>query len=270
MTIIANKYEVVRKLGKGAFGIVCLAEHIYNKKKYAIKIERQDEHNLLKHEASILHYLQSQKCVNIPFVYNYGVENEHIYLVLSYCTQGLLENNIDNIMEWWNINIQTIEKIHDAGIVHRDLKPDHIMKQDNKWVIIDFGMACSYLDETNRHIEEKKDQTIVGSPNYVSYYVHDGFTPVRRDDILSLFYILWETIFGKIGNMYTFESSKSIVDIDHPYNRTLQERKSWNVLRSFLSESNEFHKFINSIIEHLEQTEFSNRPLYSAFIWNKW
>ena len=57
-TIIANKYEIITKLGQGSFGKVFKGKHIRTGEEFAIKIHHKDIVDVLKHEAKIYKYLQ--------------------------------------------------------------------------------------------------------------------------------------------------------------------------------------------------------------------
>lgn len=52
--IIANQYEVVKKIGAGSFGTIYLAEHVETKKQVAIKTEPQDtKYPMIVYEANV-------------------------------------------------------------------------------------------------------------------------------------------------------------------------------------------------------------------------
>lgn len=275
MNLIAKKYELKECLGKGQFGSVHQAFCIKTKKSFAVKFENEDTfYSSLKHEATVLHYLHSQKCSFIPSIFYYGNYSPYICLVMTYYTVSLKTSKenmkIKDILEWWNHSILVLEAIHKAGIVHRDLKPDHFMKDIHGfWHIIDFGLASSYLID-NEHISLTEKHTIVGSPNYVSVYVHLGYEPVRRDDYISLIYILWEYIYGTFislpnSNEYrNDETTEDIVNIHHPYNEYLHRNKEWKRLYGLLQDSQ--HQVLReemfALLTHAERLQFADKPNY--------
>lgn len=56
--------------------------------------------------------------------------------------------------------------------------------------LIDFGLCLNYKDENGKHFEEEKTSGFRGNLEYASTYILDGFLPSRRDDLISLVYIL--------------------------------------------------------------------------------
>lgn len=271
--IIARKYKILEKVGKGQFGAVskgiCLNTHKY----VAIKIEEQKV-SLLKHEATVLHYLDSQKCKNIPYLYYYGFQKPAIIcIVMSYYSQGSLDiwrpnMDSDDKKNWWNTALDILEHIHKAGIVHRDLKPQHFMRDEqHEWHLIDFGLATSYLDDYHEHIREVPKDQIVGSPNYVSWFVHCGKDVVRRDDFLSLIYILWELVYGSYLQSNLVLENKYSTDVLDAFNVWIKDQKEFSLFFHVLETGNkdEYISFMVSLLSHAESLTFKEKPNYELF-----
>lgn len=281
MNIIAKKYVLTKRLGQGQFGAVCQASCLKTKKLYAVKLESKDvEFSLLKHEATILYHLSSQKCTHIPYIYFYGICNPYVCIVMTYY-EGSLDIHKDQMdleekVIWWNQMLTAISKIHQTGIVHRDIKPQHFMKLAGKseWHLIDFGLATSYMIESRHVIETPKD-SIIGTPNYVSYYVHLGKEHVRRDDFLSLLYIFIELFYENIllSGTDTFETylrqneSTTCLEpthIQYPYNQWLLKQKEWSRLYEILApfEPTPIREAIYFYLTHAERLYFHAKPNY--------
>ena len=97
--------------------------------------------------------------------------------------------------------IEIIWRIHDAGIVHRDIKPENFMfsvsGEEKKLHIIDFGLSRFYMKGTN-HVENTHNRSIVGTIRYISLSVHEGDVYSRRDDIVSIMYVIIYLIKGNL------------------------------------------------------------------------
>ena len=89
--ILFNKYNLTKKIGKGAFGSIYEAKSISSQKLYAIKIEKiKDDSFLLEEEALILSYLN---CNRIPKVKSFGYSGNYMILVME-----LLGKSLDKIL----------------------------------------------------------------------------------------------------------------------------------------------------------------------------
>ena len=274
MILAGGKYKVLETVGQGNFGSVSIGVCIKTQKRVAIKTECENKHSLMKHEATVLHYLQSQNCKNIPFLYYYGYQKPIMYIVMSLYTQGSLDIlrpvlELNEKLFWWNTALSILEHIHKAGIVHRDLKPQHFMRDEHhEWHLIDFGLATSYLNDSQDHIKEEPKDHIVGSPNYVSWFVHGGRDVVRRDDFLSLIYVFWELLYGsylvddmKIENKYC-------PDVLDEFNAWLREQKEFGRFHDQLDNSykhEESNGLMHSLLLHAEQLAFKEKPNYNIF-----
>ena len=241
---------------------------------YAAKMEKPNPIcNTIKHEATVLHYLDTQKCKNVPYLYHYGFSSPYNTIVVSYYSQGSLQTwksviQFEELLDWWNTALTILEHIHKAGIVHRDLKPAHFMRDDNhKWNLIDFGLSSTFLDDSQEHILETPKDNIIGSPNYVSWFVHQGKDVVRRDDVLSLVYIFWEMLYGSYLESPDAIENISSTDVIDPYNIWLRDQKDFERLYLLLKNKNDVMvDFLVSILSHIEYLDFDEKPNYILFM----
>lgn len=97
--------------------------------------------------------------------------------------------------------LEIISRIHDAGIVHRDIKPENFMfsvsEEEKKLHVIDFGLSRFYM-KGNSHVENTYSCSIVGTIRYISLNVHEGNVYSRRDDIISIMYVIIYLIKGNL------------------------------------------------------------------------
>lgn len=207
--LVNKKYKICKKIGRGKFGTIYMGVNTKTNEKVAIKTDNgfPGSHlSLLKHETKILKYLNERGDVNIPLVYWFGPYNNNIVLVMP-CYDyslydGLLNGKKYEIPDINKLCIQlvkTIEYIHNKFVIHRDIKPQNIMIKNGRVYLIDFGFSTFYINEGGEHIPNVITETITGSPKYISWNIHNGNTPSRRDDLISIGYIY---ILLLVGGLY--------------------------------------------------------------------
>ena len=209
-----NKYLVECEIGKGKFGIVYKGSIRKNGKPVAIKME-QKQIATLRYEATILQYLTKSGIDCVPAVHWYGIYREHKYLVMDYYNMtlqhyveamfkkyGRNEKSMEQIDKLFDRMVEIMSMIHKCKIIHRDIKPDNFMIRDSEIYLIDFGMATAVSDDT----VSKEQLHVVGTPTWMSYFVHDGYSPHYRDDLISVgyIYLLWH---GSLPWIKMMESS---------------------------------------------------------------
>ena len=199
--LIANKYKIIAEIGEGAFGKVFKAEHILSKTDVAIKIERNKDSRLLKYEARIYNLISGVN--NVPKIRNFGTEENYTYLVMDLfgsCIDKVVLSNKEKI-EVFIKCIKILSDIHDLGLIHRDIKPDNFLFSNNdgrEIKLIDFGLTKYYINSNKEHLPIKTNKKIIGTINYASLNIHNGFECSRRDDLESLCYTFIKVYCGAL------------------------------------------------------------------------
>jgi casein kinase I family protein HRR25 len=249
--LIANKYKLIEKINNGEFGAIYKGENMRTKELVAIKIEsKMNESNMLKRETQIYQYLG--KAVGIPQVKWYGTTDEYNYMVLPLFGNSLVSKTF-SLLDSFSIGkklVRILGYIHDRGLIHRDIKPDNfVFNQDGTDVyIIDFGLCRKYLDSNNKHIEMKTGKTIIGTPNFVSMNVHNGIEPSRRDDLISVAYIILYLINGGLP----WQTKREIKDI----------KRQKQLILQWCNTPEELIKYIH----YCENLKFDEAPDYEYLI----
>lgn len=219
--LINDRYKLKKRIGSGTFGLVFSATNVNTNETVAIKLEPTAQVDTLTHEAAVLMKLSG--IPGIPNLRYYGVPDHNRYMAID-----LLGKSLQTISSEYKKSVpvgivgmyakqmvQIIWAVHQRGFVHRDIKPPNFMigikknesdenenktENSDKLFLIDFGMSRTYIDDkTNAHRCNKIRTTgIIGTPRYVSIHVHDGCEPSRRDDLISIMYVLVYLVKGRL------------------------------------------------------------------------
>jgi len=287
--MIANKYEILSKIGEGKFGQVFSGKYCKTGGNVAIKIEPVDAPiKMLKHETTILNYLYRNNCRQIPTVYWYGIFHTNPTLIMPFYENSLfdliqlprftMESMIIRKFVWNMIDI--LETVHSLYVIHRDIKPHNFMIHNQDLILIDFGLATIFVDEDKQLIPQKNDKTVImGTPKFVSIHCHEGIEPSRRDDLISVGYIWLMMLSLSIeGNdiglpwetrclVETDNAQNSVFSGNHILHEQNQQRKtlkSWTFLESFCEKLGENH-LLGPILKMLYDLNIEDVPQYSKY-----
>jgi len=202
--LVANKYKLLEKVGSGGCGSVYKGINIRTNEFVAIKMERIS--TLLKNEAKIYQYLGryvGKHVEGIPHIKWYGLYEDKYCIVMNLLGPSLHHYmfqmkkgpmELDEIYAFGRKMVERIHFIHSKDLLHRDIKPENFLldpTSNNQLYLIDFGFAKLYKRD-GKHIPISYGKSMIGSPHFVSMYVHQGIEPSRRDDLESIGYLmLW-------------------------------------------------------------------------------
>lgn len=242
MEIIRDKYIVVQKIGSGKFGDVYKGRDVQSGEPVAIKCELSaSEYSSIKHEVKLMTYLYKNSFKQLPRVYWYGVESPYTFLVMSFYDCCLENCVFDNKMAISCIKI--IRDIHGLFVLHRDIKPANFMMKNGEIFLIDFGLSTFYTNEHGDYVANKHQETITGTPKFVSYNNHCHHTLSRRDDLISLGYMM---MFLKYKGLYW----QGQLDI--------KNQKSWEKISEYLRDDSVLFKYM----DYCYLLEYSQKPDY--------
>ena len=152
-TSTTKNLEIVKLLGKGAFGSVYLAHPVNDKKTlYAVKVIEKVALTTSSRKARacrenvIPRYLNCNH-PNILCVRDYNINNKYVYIVSDYIAdaKNLDQYTLPSFRTGVGIAYQLADGytyMHNKNIAHRDIKPGNVVMDGNKPVIIDFDLAC--------------------------------------------------------------------------------------------------------------------------------
>ncbi|MCL1996025.1 MAG: Stk1 family PASTA domain-containing Ser/Thr kinase [Defluviitaleaceae bacterium] len=211
--VIADRYEIVEKLGVGGMAIVYMAKDLKLDRHVTFKVLKEehltDEFVFSKFntEARAAASLSHQ---NIVSVYDVGVEDNIHYIVMEYIDGITLKELIKMQAPFQNeealgvaIQIaQALTHAHANKIVHQDIKPQNILVTNEGIIkVTDFGIASAQMVTSTT-----TTTSTVGSVHYFSPEQARGRFVDHRSDIYSLGIVIYEMMTGKIP----FEGDSSV------------------------------------------------------------
>lgn len=203
--MLANRYELIRKIGSGGMAVVYQAYDTSLDRQVAIKLLREeyaDDPDFIRRfqkEAKAVARLSHQNIVNI---YDFGESDGVTYLVMEYVEGSTLKEIIAQhgplpISQVIDYSIQIcygMAQAHNQQIVHKDIKPHNIMIDRNHVVkVTDFGIAQAMNNLTMTH-----NKGILGSAHYFSPEQARGDHVDFESDIYSLGIVMYEMVSGKV------------------------------------------------------------------------
>ena len=209
-TQIAGRYDVVQKLGAGAFGTVYKAKDKLLGRMVAIKTIRLEGlaaqgaglEELIKRfkvEATVSAQL---KHPNIVTIYDVGESDGMSYLAMEFidgvgldrliATQGRLP--VERAALIAAQVADALDFAHKNNVVHRDIKPANIMIESGDRVkVTDFGIAKA--TDSGEHLTVTG--SLLGTPSYMSPEQAKGAALDGRSDLFSTGCVLYEMLVGR-------------------------------------------------------------------------
>ena len=207
-------YEILAPIGAGGMGEVYKAKDTRLERTVAIKVlpEHLAESPELKarfeREAKAISQLNHP---HICTLYDVGEQDGVAFLVMEYIEGETLAARLkrgafplDEAIEYGIQIADGLDKAHRAGIVHRDLKPGNAMLTKSGIKLLDFGLAKVLTGETGpetsdaptRQKDLTKDQSIIGTLQYMAPEQLEGKEVDARTDIFAFGALLYEMITG--------------------------------------------------------------------------
>jgi eukaryotic-like serine/threonine-protein kinase len=150
---IIGRFEIVRELGRGGFGVVYEARDRELGRQVALKLVRSGaaaaEDGKVAREAEAIARLSHP---NLITLHDVGSSDHGPYLVFELLRGQTLQERIDDgplpVQEAVHIAVEVARGLahaHAEGVVHRDLKPSNVFVTAKGQVkILDFGMAHAF------------------------------------------------------------------------------------------------------------------------------
>lgn len=213
-------YRIRKLLGKGAMGMVFLAEDPNLQRDVAIKVISpqaafsESARERFLREARAMAALEHQMVIPI---YHVGEENGLPYLVMPALKGMPLDDWLRKSgrasveqANWLGRQVAAgLDAAHQQQVIHRDIKPANIwLTAPHGHVrILDFGLSVSMLEG----VDLTMPGTVLGTPMYMSPEQAMGQPADSRSDLYSLGAVLYHVLSGRPlfqdENVYTLISS---------------------------------------------------------------
>nr|XP_045250300.1 serine/threonine-protein kinase 32A isoform X2 [Macaca fascicularis] len=155
-----DHFEILRAIGKGSFGKVCIVQKNDTKKMYAMKymnkqkcVERNEVRNVFK-ELQIMQGLEHPFLVNLWYSFQ---DEEDMFMVVDLLLGGDLRYHLQQNVRFKEETVKlficelvmALDYLQSQRIIHRDMKPDNILLDEHGHVhITDFNIAAMLPRET--------------------------------------------------------------------------------------------------------------------------
>jgi len=199
-----GKYQIIKELGRGGFGIVYEAKDLVLDRHVALKVL----HGQLTVDPLFLERFEQEAKLaaklehpNLVPVYDFGQAKGYNFIAMGFMTGGSLKDHFEKhgALDPWRAKkvledvLNGLVVIHENGIVHRDLKPANILfDQYGVARLSDLGFAKALHSD----LSHSSRGGIVGTAAYMAPEVWYGKETSPLSDIYSLGCIIYEMLTG--------------------------------------------------------------------------
>jgi formylglycine-generating enzyme required for sulfatase activity/predicted Ser/Thr protein kinase len=215
MAKLAGRYQILRELGRGGFGVTYLAEdhHQPSRPKCVVKQLKPQPppppellpkiRELFEQEAKVLERLGKHD--QIPQLLAHFEEMGDFYIVQEFIEGQTLRAELDatpllaekTVIKLLKDGLEVLSFVHRQGVIHRDIKPENLIRrQDGRLCLIDFGAVKAFATTALPQTRRLTKTVSIGTVGYMPDEQRRG-KPLPASDVYALGMVAIEALTSK-------------------------------------------------------------------------